>query len=168
VVTLRRWPYCPNKNVLSERLNCPYDSSGCRNSGGKLFHSRDATAANVLSPKVLWVRICTLCVVLWRFTNLIVTFNLQTVRLQLQSFELKQFNIIVMQKVSKVFQSHGLATAKLISKSESEMLEHTSCSGKLTSWTNTIEYNTRHKICNAQLAESKALAVTGGKWEIRR
>jgi len=47
VVTLRRWPYCPNKNVLSERLNCPYDSSGCRNSGGKLFHSRDAAAANV-------------------------------------------------------------------------------------------------------------------------
>jgi len=26
-----------------------------RNSGGKLFHSRDAAAANVLSPKVLWV-----------------------------------------------------------------------------------------------------------------
>ena len=46
MVTLRQWPYCPNKNVLSERLNCPYDSSGCRNTGGKLFHSRDAAAAN--------------------------------------------------------------------------------------------------------------------------
>ena len=56
MVTLRRWPYCPNKNVFNERLNCPYDSPGCRKSGGRLFHSCGAGAANVLSPKVLWVR----------------------------------------------------------------------------------------------------------------
>jgi len=40
VVTLRRWPYCPNKNVFSERLNCPYDSPGCRKSGGRPFQWR--------------------------------------------------------------------------------------------------------------------------------
>jgi len=33
------WPHCPNKNVFSNRLNWPYDSSHSMSMGGRLFQT---------------------------------------------------------------------------------------------------------------------------------
>ena len=56
--TLRRpWSHCPNKNVFSDRLNWPYDSSDCLRSDGKLFHTLVPADVKVLFPKLLDVRL---------------------------------------------------------------------------------------------------------------
>jgi len=51
------WPHCPNKNVLSNRLNWPYDSPLSLRLGGKLFQTSGPVVAKVLSPKLLHVRL---------------------------------------------------------------------------------------------------------------
>jgi len=53
------WPHCPNKNVYSNRLSWPYDSSHSLILGGRLFQTCGPAAAKVLSPKLLRVRLTT-------------------------------------------------------------------------------------------------------------
>ena len=53
------WPHCPNKNVCSNRLSWPYDSPHSLILGGRLFQTCGTAAENVLSPKLLRVRLTT-------------------------------------------------------------------------------------------------------------
>jgi len=50
------WSHCPNKNVFSVRLNWPYDSPGYLSLAAN-FHTLVPVATNVLSPKLLDVRL---------------------------------------------------------------------------------------------------------------
>ena len=50
-------PHCPNKNVFSNRLNWPYDSSHSLRLGSRLFQTCGPAAAKVLSRKLLRVRL---------------------------------------------------------------------------------------------------------------
>jgi len=41
-------PSSPNVNVVSDRLNCPKEMSGCRSCSGRLFHSVGPAVAKQL------------------------------------------------------------------------------------------------------------------------
>jgi len=46
------WSHCPNKNVLSDRLNWPYDSPRSLRLGSRLFQTCGPVEAKVLSLKL--------------------------------------------------------------------------------------------------------------------